>query len=298
MPELPEVETVKRGLQPFVEGAVIRTLVLNRPDLRFPFPQGLKAKVKGVRVDQVSRRAKYLLWHLGNGMTLISHLGMSGSWRVATVSEPAHTPGNFHHPRNETRAHDHVVVHLTAPDGRELTVTYNDPRRFGFLLMTPTAELNHHPLMRDIGLEPLGNSFDGDALHRLFTGRRTSLKAALLDQKLIAGIGNIYACEALWAARLDPARNAESLARHDGAKSAASDALATAVRDVLGRAIEAGGSTLRDHRQTDGELGYFQHSFNVYGRETEPCQRPGCKGTIGRIVQNGRSTFHCPQCQS
>ncbi len=296
MPELPEVETVRRGLQPFVEGAIIASAILNRPDLRFPFPPGLARGIEGAGVTALERRAKYLIWHLSNGQSLIAHLGMSGSFRI--VCEDNFTPGAFHYARSEAKAHDHFALILQRQGKTDTHIIYNDPRRFGFLLMTPTHELSQHRLIRAIGLEPLGNSFDGDALFARYAGKSTSLKAALLDQSLIAGIGNIYACEALWAAKLSPWRTAGSLANATGLKSPAADRLAAAIGDVLRRAIEAGGSTLRDHRQADGELGYFQHSFNVYGRTGEPCRHPACKGTIERMVQNGRSTFFCAACQT
>ena len=295
MPELPEVETVKRGLQPFVEGALIADVVLNRPNLRFPFPENLVQLIKGATVTGLERRAKYLIWHLDNGQSLIAHLGMSGSFRI--VSGQDFTPGTFHYARSEAKAHDHIVLTMQRPGRDDTTIIYNDPRRFGFLLMTPTPDLGAHKLICDIGLEPLGNSFDGDALFNRYQTKSTSLKAALLDQSLIAGIGNIYACEALWAAKLSPVAAAKSLAKSNGRKSAAADILALSIRDVLTRAIEAGGSTLRDHRQADGELGYFQHSFNVYGRTGEPCRHAACKNIIERIVQNGRSTFFCAACQ-
>ena len=295
MPELPEVETVRRGLQPAVEGAMIASAVINRPNLRFPFPDNLVQTIRGATVTALERRAKYLIWHLDNGQSLIAHLGMSGSFRI--IADKDYTPGAFHHERSQAKAHDHFELTLRRLDKAETRIVYNDPRRFGFLLMTPTVDLHQHKLIRDIGLEPLSNSFDGDALFERYGSKSTTLKAALLDQSLIAGVGNIYACEALWAAKLLPTRKASSLANKNGQKSHESDDLAFAIYDVLTRAIEAGGSTLRDHRQADGELGYFQHSFNVYGKEKSPCPRAGCGGVIERIVQNGRSTFFCASCQ-
>ena len=296
MPELPEVETVRRGLQPAVEGAMIQSAVLNRPNLRFPFPDNLVQAIVGAEVTSLERRAKYLIWHLSNGQSLIAHLGMSGSFRIVSGDDQL-SPGAFHHERSEAKAHDHFVLTMQRTGRPDTKIIYNDPRRFGFLLMTPTAELTVHKLIRDIGLEPLSNSFDGDALFERYQNKSTTLKAALLDQNLIAGIGNIYACEALWAAKLSPLRKGNSLAKTNGKKSNAADKLADAIRDVLTRAIEAGGSTLRDHRQADGELGYFQHSFNAYGRAGEPCRHSGCTNAIERIVQNGRSTFFCASCQ-
>jgi formamidopyrimidine-DNA glycosylase len=246
----------------------------------------LARMIEGATVTALERRAKYLIWHLDNAYSLIAHLGMSGSFRI--VSEEDYTPGAFHHARSQAKAHDHLVLTLQQHGKAETRIIYNDPRRFGFLLMTPTAELAHHKLIRDIGIEPLSNSFDGDVLFEKYAGKTTTLKAALLDQTLIAGIGNIYACEALWAAKLSPLCTAGSLAKKNGKKSRGADELADSIRNVLTRAIEAGGSTLRDHRQ---------HSFNVYGRTGEPCRHLGCVGTIERIVQNGRSTFFCASCQ-
>lgn len=284
MPELPEVETVRRGLAPVLEGAAIVSVRLNRPDLRFPFPDRFAARLQGRRIVSLSRRAKYLIAELDDGLRLISHLGMSGSWRIdGTV------PGEFHAQRSKDARHDHVVLTVCGEDGRLASVTYNDPRRFGFLLFAEKGEA--HPLLASLGAEPLGNAFDARLLASLFDGRAAPLKAALLDQKLVAGLGNIYVCEALHRAGLSPVRPAGSLSADDAARLAAS------IRSVLGEAVEAGGSSLRDHRQADGSLGYFQHRFSVYDREEEPCPRRGCKGRISRIVQAGRSTFYCPSCQ-
>ncbi len=295
MPELPEVETVRRGLQPFVEGAMIAKAVLNRPNLRFPFPDNLAKAIEGSTITALERRAKYLIWHLDNGQSLIVHLGMSGSFRI--VSSDDYRPGAFHHARSEAKVHDHIVLTIQRQGTCDTHIIYNDPRRFGFVLMAATSELTRHKLIRDLGIEPLSNSFDGDVLFEKYAGKSTTLKAALLNQSLIAGIGNIYACEALWAARLSPTSLASSLAKKSGGKSSLADELAASIRDILTRAIEAGGSTLRDHRQADGELGYFQHSFNAYGRTGQQCRHSDCSGLIDRIVQNGRSTFFCASCQ-
>jgi formamidopyrimidine-DNA glycosylase len=297
MPELPEVETVRRGLAPHAEGARIESLVLRRKDLRFPFPADFAGRAGGQIILAIERRAKYLLWHLDGGDSMITHLGMSGSFRIEAEGD-ALTPGVFHHERGAPGPHDHMELHIRKPGGGQpLALVYNDPRRFGFVLMERTDALGAHPFMRVIGMEPLGNSFDGDALARLFDGKAAPLKAALLDQRLVCGIGNIYACEALWQARLSPERAAGTITRKDGRGGAKAGALASAVREVLARAIEAGGSTLRDHRQADGKPGYFQHSFSVYDREGEACLRAACHGIVRRIVQSGRSTFHCPVCQ-
>lgn len=292
MPELPEVETVRRGLAPVMEGRRIERVEARRADLRFPFPERFAERLKGRTVTSLARRAKYLLADLDDGETLVMHLGMSGSFRVA-LPESQSAPGAFHHPRSKAESHDHV---LFAFEGGA-TITYNDPRRFGFMALIPRAGLAAHPLFRHVGVEPLGNELDGALLARLFAGRRTSLKAALLDQRLIAGLGNIYVCEALHRARLSPARAAGTIAASDGGPTARAERLSVSIREVLEAAIAAGGSTLRDFAHADGELGYFQHSFRVYDREHEPCPTPGCRGVVRRIVQTGRSTFHCPVCQ-
>jgi formamidopyrimidine-DNA glycosylase len=290
VPELPEVETVRRGLAPHMQGAKIARLELRRKDLRFAFPDQFAERVHGATVAALSRRAKYLLIELDNGETIISHLGMSGSYKVH-LDDEAEKLGNFHHERAKLAAHDHVVFHLERPDCTEIQITYNDPRRFGFLLMTPTAALHEHKLLSGIGIEPLGNELSGEYLQKLFDGRSTTFKAALLDQSMVAGLGNIYVCEALWRAGLSP------FAPASGIKHKA-DLLAQSIRDVLNEALAAGGSSLRDHRQTDGSLGYFQHRFAVYDRESETCSKLGCISSIERAVQNGRSTFYCPTCQN
>lgn len=295
MPELPEVETVRRGLLPAMEGAVIRRLEQRRADLRFPFPENFAGRIEGRRVTRLQRRAKYLLIGLDDDAVLISHLGMSGSYYVDKSGAPA-TPGDFHHDRCKNERHDHVVFHLVGPAGGA-RVVYNDPRRFGFMLLTDTVGLGAHPLIRDLGVEPTGNALNAVHLAGHFAGKKAPLKAALLDQKIIAGLGNIYVCEALWQARLSPRRSAGSLVAVDGAPVKRLEELTRCVRSVIDAAIEAGGSSLRDHRQADGTLGYFQHSFNTYDREAERCRREDCDGIIRRIVQSGRSTFYCPACQ-
>lgn len=292
MPELPEVETVRRGLQPAMEGARFETVETRRPDLRFPLPDRLAVRLQGQTVAALTRRAKYLLAELASDEVLLMHLGMSGSFRVGNGAA-GETPGLFHHARSEERTHDHVVFRMSSG----ATVTFNDPRRFGFMLLLPRVELAAHPLMASLGPEPLGNAFDAVMLARACAGKKTSLKAALSDQKVVAGLGNIYVCEALHRARLSPRRSAATLALKSRAPAPRATLLAEAIKAVLQDAIRAGGSSLRDHRRTDGELGYFQHSFRVYGREGEPCPTPGCQGVIRRIVQAGRSTFYCPVCQ-
>jgi formamidopyrimidine-DNA glycosylase len=291
MPELPEVETVRRGLTPAMLGARIDRVELRRADIRFPFPPAFAKRLTGQRIVALGRRAKYLLFELDGGETLIAHLGMSGSFRLERTA--ASTPGAFHHERSKDPKHDHVV--LTLDNG--WVVTYNDPRRFGFMDLAPTATLGEHPRMRGLGAEPLAPDFDAARLAQLFAGSRAPLKSALLDQKRIAGLGNIYVCEALFRARLAPSRPASLLANARGAPTRAATAVSEAIRAVLKEAVEAGGSTLRDHRQANGELGYFQHVFKVYDREGLPCLRERCRGIIKRIAQSGRSTFFCPKCQ-
>jgi formamidopyrimidine-DNA glycosylase len=291
MPELPEVETVRRGLEPVLTGARIERVAVRRVGLRIPFPEHFAERLAGRRVGALSRRAKYILAPLDSGETLIMHLGMSGSFRIERETEA--TPGAFHFARSKNAAHDHVAFDLS----NGARVIYNDPRRFGLMQLAPSDALAEHPLFRDLGAEPLAADFDAGALARLLAGRKTPLKAALLDQRLVAGLGNIYVCEALHRAALSPLRAAGTLATTRGAPTSGAKRLAAAIRGVLEEAIAAGGSTLRDHRQTDGELGYFQHSFAVYGREGAACPRPRCTGTIIRIVQAGRSTFYCPVCQ-
>lgn len=284
MPELPEVETVRRGLAPAFEGTRIDHVMQGRPDLRFPFPERFADRLAGQTVSHLGRRAKYLVADLDGGESLIMHLGMSGSFRV----EDQVTGGDsFHHERGKLAAHDHVVFHLQSG----ARITYNDPRRFGFMDLVETARLPDHPMIARLGLEPTGNALDGEFLASSFADKRTSLKAALLDQSIIAGLGNIYVSEALWRAGLRPEREAGSVDL-DGLEQ-----LAFAVREVIAEAIEAGGSTLRDHQLTDGSLGYFQHRFAVYDRAGEPCPRPGCGGEIQRTVQSGRSSFSCTHCQ-
>ncbi len=292
MPELPEVETVRRGLAPVMEGARFVKVEANRPDLRRPFPKDFVKRLTGKTVTGLGRRAKYLLADLSSGDVLMMHLGMSGSFRV-TKDGRVRTPGKFHHPRSEARAHDHVVFHMSSG----VRVIFNDPRRFGLMLLVPRAKLTEHPLMREVGPEPLGNVFDAAMLADACIGKKTSLKAALSDQKVVAGLGNIYVCEALHRALLSPKRRAATLAGRSGAPNERAERLVDAIKAVLNDAIAAGGSSLRDHRRTDGELGEFQHNFRVYDREGQRCVTPGCPGTVKRIVQGGRSTFFCPTCQ-
>ncbi len=283
MPELPEVETVCRGLSAKLEGQVLRQVDQHRPDLRFPLPERFTERLAGRRIDRISRRAKYILIHLDanaeDSMVLMIHLGMAGRMMVLPPDRAAgFTP----------EKHDHVVFH--AGDGT--VVTFNDTRRFGMMDLVPAAELDRHRLLADLGPEPLGNAFNAPYLSAKLAGRRTPIKAALLDQRVVAGLGNIYVCEALFMSGISPRRLAASVAGQRAER------LVPAIREVLEAAIAAGGSSLRDYVQTDGELGYFQHAWAVYGREGEACRDCRCEpeqtGGVRRMVQSGRSTFYCP----
>ncbi len=285
MPELPEVETVRRGLEPAMVGARLIAIEQRRPDLRFPFPERFTERLTGRRIEALRRRAKYLIADLDGAEILVMHLGMSGSFRVEQACGPIPSAST------KNSLHDHVSFNLSTG----ARIVYNDPRRFGFMQLIPRPEFSTHPLFKNIGIEPLGDALDGQALARLFAANSNSLKAALLDQSLIAGLGNIYVCEALHRAGLSPRRAAGSLARKDGGPSKRATLLARVIREVLEEAVAAGGSSLRNHRKTDGALGYFQHSFRVYGREHEPCAR--CGVMVGRITQSGRATFYCGGCQ-
>lgn len=292
MPELPEVETVRRGLQPVMEGAKILNAEARRPDLRFPFQPDFVARLKGQVVTGLGRRAKYLMADLASGDVLLMHLGMSGSFRVIKPDNEA-APGEFHYPNGKDSTHDHVLFRMSS--GAD--IVFNDPRRFGYMKVIARNALDEEPLLRGLGPEPLGNEFDAAMLARSCEGKATSLKAALLDQRVVAGLGNIYVCEALHRSHLSPRRIAATLSTKKGEPTDHAKRLVGAIHTVLNDAIKAGGSSLRDHRQTSGELGYFQHSFKVYDREGEKCTTPGCGGTVKRFTQNGRSTFWCPKCQ-
>jgi len=292
MPELPEVETVRRGLAPVMEGARFVEVVANRGDLRWPLPKDFVQRLKGQTVSGLGRRAKYLLADLSSGDVLVMHLGMSGSFRVEQDSGVV-TPGAYYHDRSKDLAHDHVVFRMSSG----ATIRFNDPRRFGSMKLVARTKLDEEPLLRELGPEPLGNEFDAAMLAAACRSKNTSLKAALLDQTVVAGLGNIYVCEAFSRALLSPKRKASTIANRNGTPNERAVKLIDAIKKVLQEAIEAGGSSLRDHRRTDGELGMFQHNFRVYDREGQPCPTRGCKGTVKRIAQNGRSTFFCPVCQ-
>jgi formamidopyrimidine-DNA glycosylase len=288
MPELPEVETVRRGLEPAMTGHVIVRADVRRPDLRWPFPPRMAERLTGQRVERLRRRSKYILADLSGGETLLIHLGMSGRMTVSSVPQArGDMLGDFHRSHPAPEKHDHVVLDMD----NGARITFNDARRFGAMDLAPTVTVEAHRFLAGLGPEPLGNSFDEAYLAARFKGRNTPVKAALLDQRIVAGLGNIYVCEALWRTGISPLRKAGSLSRARAAS------LVPAIRAVLTDAIEAGGSSLRDYRQADGELGYFQHSFAAYGREGEPCRTPGCGGIIARAVQSGRSSFYCPTCQ-
>jgi formamidopyrimidine-DNA glycosylase len=282
MPELPEVETVRRGLSPVMEGAVIYLAEVNRPDLRWPLPELMAERLTGRRVTALRRRSKYLLADLDSGETLLVHLGMSGRMLVSGVQV-----GAFYHDHPAPQKHDHVVLHIQGG----ARVTFNDARRFGAMDLVATDRADDHKLLADLGPEPFANDFNGPYLAERLKGRRTPVKSALLDQRIVAGLGNIYVAETLFRAGVSPYRLAGDLAEP------AIHALVPIIRDVLSEAIEAGGSSLRDFRQANGELGYFSKHFQVYDREGEPCETPGCKGIVTRTVQSGRSSFWCPACQ-
>ncbi len=285
MPELPEVETVRRGLAPVMEGAVFAGVEARRPDLRFPLPGDFAGRLVGQRVDSLDRRGKYLIAHLSSGESLIMHLGMSGRFTIEAGA--AHQPGVFSRAHDCNPRHDHVVFEFSGPaPGR---VTYNDPRRFGFMDIAGPGELETCRHFKGMGPEPLGNGFSPAVLKAALKGRAAPIKAALLDQHVVAGLGNIYVCEALFRAGISPRRKAGSVA---GKRS---DRLYSEIIAVLNDAIEAGGSSLRDFAAADGALGYFQHRFDVYDREGEQCRR--CDKPVRRLVQAGRSTFFCPSCQ-
>ena len=282
MPELPEVETVRRGLQPHLEGAVLARVEARRPDLRFPLPPRFAERLQGARVERMERRAKYLLARLDTGETWVTHLGMTGRF---TVDDQR--PGAFVHPAGGDAKHDHVLLET----GAGVRIAFNDARRFGYMDLLATDVLERHPWFAGLGPEPLGEGLTAAHLVRAFSGKRRNVKDTLLDQRVVAGLGNIYVSEALHRARIAPETPAGDLA------FSRLKTLTAEIKATLLEAIEAGGSTLRDYRAADGALGYFQHRFKVYGREGEACVRPRCRGAVARLVQGGRSTFHCPRCQ-
>ncbi len=292
MPELPEVETVRRGLEPHLVGAKVRKLEARRPDLRFPLPERFAARLEGQTIQRLERRAKYLVAVLSGGEALVMHLGMTGRFTIA------HGPsvsllGEYVYQTGADPKHDHVVLHLSGG----VRVVYNDPRRFGFMVMMQDAERADHALFKNMGAEPLGDDLTPDYLAARAAGRKVNLKSFLMDQRNIAGLGNIYVSEALHRARLSPDRAARFLCDARGKPTDRVRALVPAIQSVLAQAIAAGGSTLKDYRHADGEKGAFQESFAVYDRDGAPCVRPGCGGVIRRTVHTGRATFSCPVCQ-
>ena len=284
MPELPEVETVRRGLTPVLEGARLSGVRINRPDLRFPFPDRFVERLEGATVERIERRAKYLLMPLSTGETWITHLGMTGRFTL-----DGRQLGEFEEAAPIAGKHEHFSA--CADKGGRTRIGFADARRFGFMGLIPTAEVEAHPWVAGLGPEPLGNGFSGAHLAEAFAGKKQNIKVSLLDQRIVAGLGNIYVCEALYRARISPLVAAGAVSRPR------LERLATEVREVLNDAIAAGGSTLRDFANAEGGQGYFQHRFDVYGREGEPCRGEGCTGVVRRIVQGGRSTFYCPTCQ-
>ena len=293
MPELPEVETVRRGLEPVLVGQRIVRVEQRRADLRIPFPENFGARLTGRTVETLTRRAKYILAHLDDGSVLIVHLGMSGRVSIVGRDRKPGQLGEFTHNQGNRDTHDHVVLRLESG----IEIVYNDPRRFGLMDLTTSAGIATHPLLAGLGVEPLGPDLTPALLAQHAAGRRSDLKSFLLDQRIIAGLGNIYVCEALFRTRLNPLRAAACLATPTGKPNARTSALIPHIQAILADAIEAGGSTLRDYQQADGSMGYFQHRFHVYGREGEPCMTPACRGKVRRNVQAGRSTFFCPICQ-
>lgn len=298
MPELPEVETVRRGLAPAMEGRVIERVEARRPDLRFPLPEGFAERLTGRRVEGLGRRAKYLLCHLDDGTVLLSHLGMSGRFTICPPKGPACEPGHFQHSvaaagPDGSGPHDHIVFHMEGGT----RIVYSDHRRFGYMDLFDGASIETVKYLSGLGPEPIGNAFSAERLAAALRGKKAPIKAALLDQRVVAGLGNIYVCEALYRAGLSPRRLAYTVAGKGPAPALRAQRLAPAIRDVISEAIDAGGSTLRDYAHTDGELGYFQHAFQVYGREGEACLTEGCTSRVAHIVQSGRSSFFCPSCQ-
>jgi formamidopyrimidine-DNA glycosylase len=294
MPELPEVETVRRGLAPILVGNAFARVEQRRKDLRFPLPKHFSERLEGRKIEALDRRAKYLLARLDDGEVLIMHLGMTGRFSIERANGEAGKPGRFAHTQGDVPKHEHIVFHL----GDGATIRYSDARRFGLMDLVQGDKLASHALFKGLGVEPLSSSFTPDWLAGKLKGKKTSIKAALVDQRLIAGLGNIYACEALFGAGISPKKLAGTLATKSGKPTQKTKALVNSVKAVLDDAIRAGGSSLRDYKRADGSLGEFQHRFKVYGREGKPCAKKGCGGTVRRIVQGGRSTFYCPTCQT
>ncbi len=293
MPELPEVETVRRGLEPVMTAAFITRVHVRRAGLRFPFPERFAERLTGATVTSLSRRAKYILVRLSSGETLIMHLGMSGRFAIQHPDGHGAVLGEYEQDTGNNAVHDHVVFEMS----NGATITYNDPRRFGSMDLCADNAIEQHKLLSGLGVEPLGNALSAAYIAERAVGKATDIKAFLLDQRIVAGLGNIYVCEVLFRLGLSPRRSASCLAKRAGKPTERAHRIVPIIRDVLSEAITAGGSTLRDYKQTDGSLGYFQHAFKVYGREGDACVAPTCTGAIRRIIQSGRSTFFCPICQ-
>jgi formamidopyrimidine-DNA glycosylase len=294
MPELPEVETVRSGLAPVLVGQRFKHVATRRADLRFPFPPNFARRLTGARVDRLERRAKYLIAHLSTGEALLMHLGMTGRFLVKAADESqSHPIGEYETIVEGSEKHLHAIFDMAGG----ARITYADPRRFGYMLLVAEAELAEHPLMHGLGVEPLSADLTAAYLAMRARGRRSDLKAFLMDQRIVAGLGNIYVLEALFVAGLKPTRRASTLATRGGRPTAHAERLVTAIKHVLQAAVAARGSTLRDYRQADGQNGAFQATFKVYGREGKPCLRPGCRGIVRRSIQGGRSSFSCPVCQ-
>ena len=293
MTEMHEVEKVRLGVAPIMVGNSFGRVEQRRYELRFPLPKHFAERLQGRKVDALDRRAKYLLARLDDGEVLVMHLGMTGRFSIDTRNGKSIELGEFENEQRPAPKHEHIVFHLA--DGTD--VRYSDTRRFGLMDLIPGEKLPAHALFKGLGIEPLSAGFTPEWLAGRLKGKATSIKAALVDQKLIAGLGNIYACEALFRAGISPLRLAGTLATKTGKPTKAVEALVKSIKAVLADAIKAGGSTLRDYARADGRFGRFQHSFKVYGREGKPCRKKGCRGTVRRIVQSGRSTFYCPNCQ-
>jgi formamidopyrimidine-DNA glycosylase len=293
MPELPEVETVRLGLEPVLVGNRFASVEQRRKDLRFPFPLNFAKRLSGRKIEALDRRAKYLLARLDDGEVLVMHLGMTGRFSIDRANGEKLEPGRFYDEAPAAPAHEHVVFHM----GDGAAIRYADARRFGYMDLIRQSGLDEHALFKGLGIEPLSDAFTPEWLAGRLKGKATSIKAALLDQRLIAGLGNIYASEALHRAKISPYRLAGTIPTKTGKPTVKTIALVKSIKAVLGDAIKAGGSSLRDYRSAEGRLGRFQHSFKVYGREGKPCRGKGCSGKVRRVVQNGRSTFYCPNCQ-
>ena len=292
MPELPEVETVRSGLEPVLRGRRFLHVEQRRKDLRFPLPEQFAERLTGRKVLRLDRRAKYILVHLDDGAVLAIHLGMTGRFSVRHNRKTAQL-GEYTYAHGNDAKHDHLVFAMSGG----AVVTYNDARRFGYMTLIRGADIAQDAFFRGLGVEPLSDALNATFLAGKAHGRRTDLKAFLMDQRIVAGLGNIYVCEALFRARLSPFKGAATLATTSGRPTAAAGRMVDQIKTVLADAIRAGGSTLRDYRQANGEIGSFQEAFAVYGREGEPCTKPRCRGTVRRKTQGGRSTFYCPTCQ-